>query len=344
MSAPHDRKDDISKDQVRVIRVTKLIDELLWAFPKSSPKEVSRLLTLRLFPSQPVENNHPQIYKQYKNMISVRKSQLNKWRACKDYGRPLKALQVTHRIEWEVEKSLPVELLLRVKAVGSKRRPRVEDAKPVGVWYEIPNRNRQLEYHDDFVSIRVLPQSGTVRVLAAKDFVDYKEFEDRVWDAFLKAELTTKECDSVVQKLRTTDRHKVFKVGPVTPFKIDYYKDSLGLELVADGSHPLHIEAHESWPTWIRPQLHAVGLQTEAITMLTEQIKLHLGVMQGIEKVSLKQAEATDKLVSAEDKLTKSVTRLARLLRLEGVRKKVREERGQKRLTDWDSTVLKEKS
>jgi hypothetical protein len=225
---------NITKDSVRV---TKVIDELIWAFPESSPRKIAELLTYRLYPSDPLEKHYNEVKTYYSNMISVRKSQLKKWRATKVYGRPQKALVSAHRFEWEVERGLPVDLLVKVKATAGLHLPRVEDAKPVGVWYVIPNRNRQLEYHDEFVSVRVMPQSGTVRILPAVD-LDYKEFEDRVWDAFLKAELTSKECDRIAQALRVSDRHKTFRVGPVTPFKIDYYRDSLGLVIGADGSHP----------------------------------------------------------------------------------------------------------
>jgi len=318
---------DLSKDSVRI---TQLIDSLLWSFPEASPRMIAQILTQRLYPNEPLENHLQEVKVQYSNMISVRKSQLKKWRACKTYGRPLKALQVAHRVEWmvgEEERGLAADLLVRVKAVAEKCRPRVEDVKPFGVWYVIPNRNRQLEYHDEFVSVRIMPQSGTVRILPAVE-MDYNKFENRVWDAFWKAELPMKECDRVVQTLRVRDEHRVFHVGPVTPFKIDFYKDSLGLGLRADGSHPDHIESHEGWPTWVQPLIRSTGRQIEAnekqtaaITALTEQITLHLAVMAGIEKATLKLSAAADKLY--------------KFAKADRAHKKEKEEKSQRKLTEY---------
>jgi hypothetical protein len=322
---------NVTKDSVRV---TKVIDELIWAFPESSPRKIAELLTYRLYPSEPLEKHYNEVKTYYSNMISVRKSQLKKWRATKVYGRPQKALVSAHRVEWEVEQGLPVDLLVKVKATAGGCRPRVEDVKPVGVWYVIPNRNRQLEYHDAFVSVRVMPQSGTVRILPAVD-LDYKEFEDRVWDAFLKAELTSKECDQIAQALRVSDRHKTFRIGPVTPFKVDHYKESLGLTILADGSHPEFLEVIEGWPSWPRPlissimsQIQANGKQTEAITLLTEQIRLHLEVMKGIDTSTRLNAEATKKLAEVVD-------RLYRLMGFEKSRRRQLTEKDQKKLSDF---------
>ena len=120
--------------------------------------------------------------------------------------------------------------------------------------------------------------------------------------AFLKGGLDPKRAEVKSRLLVPSERHRTFKVGPVTPFKIDFYKDPLGLTIKADGSHPEHIEAVEGWPSWIKPQLRALGAQTEAITALTEQIKLHLEVMKGI-------GEATKDLKVSTDLLRKTLSR-----------------------------------
>ena len=275
-------------------------------------------------------------------MIRVRKSQLKKHRATNVYARPLKALNASHRVEWGVEGGLPSMFLSVVKLAAEKCRPKVLDSKPVGVWYVIPNRNRQLMYLDPFVSVRVMPKSGTVRILQGKK-LNYLEFENQVWDAFNKSGLRTSDCDNVVVKLlKVRDRHRSFHVGPVTPFKIDFYKESCGLTILADGSHPDCVETIEDWPTWVQPliraqaaqtqsvtmQIKANEKQTEAITLLTDQIRLHLAVLQGINVGVEKQADVNEKLGEIVNSLYKVMKhKKAEKLSVTG--------RGQKKITDF---------
>lgn len=278
---------DLNKKQVRI---TERIDKFLWTFPNASPKEACRILEIP--------------YKKYHNMFSVRKSLLKKWRATKVKGRLPKPLVSAHRVEWSIERGVPMDLLVRVREEAGERKPRLEDPRPVDEWYVIPNRNRQCEFHNGHVTIRVFPKSGTCRILPAHE-MSYKELGDWVWEAFFKTGLTIKECDFLVKQLIVHDRHKTFRVGPVTPFKIDHYRESLGITLLADGTHPEHIEVHEEWPSWIRPQLRAQAKQTEAITALTEQIHLHLSVLKGIDESTKNQIKATENLTKATEKLTR---------------------------------------
>jgi len=199
----------------------------------------------------------------------------------KIYGRLPKPLLAAHRVEWSLEKPLDMPTLLVIGAVAGKRKPRLDQARPVGEWYVVPNRNNMREFHNEFVTVRVFPKSGTVRVLAGQD-MSFEVLRRHVTIAFLKAGLSLEQAELKSRLLVPAERHRTFRVGPVTPFKIDFYKDALGLTLKADGSHPEHIEAVEGWPSWIRPQLHAVHEQTDAIKELTEQIRLHLEVMKGI--------------------------------------------------------------
>ena len=233
-------KDNATNDRVTKRQgegITRIIDGILWSFPESTPKMVAKILAKRLYGTGADFDIHfGQLYDRYRNMIRVRKSQLKKWSSTKVYGRPHRVLEVTHRTEWELEGPLAIDLIEKVKIAGA-RFPRVEDEKPMGSWYTIPNRNRQLEYHDEWVSIRVMPQSGTVRILPAMD-LPYGEFENRVWDAFANAGLSTRECDRVIGTLVVSSRHRVFRIGPVSPFKVDFYKQSLGITLGADGSPP----------------------------------------------------------------------------------------------------------
>ena len=289
------------------LRVTRRIRNFLWRFPKAMPKEVCRILDLD--------------YKRYHNMVSVEKSRLKKFLAAKKKGRGLGPLE--HRVEWGTEKRLAPVVVGAVEFEALRRKPTRAQKKPFGEWYVIPNRNRMLFYRDDFVSIRVFPKSGTCRVLTSKP-MDWPQLKICVENAFFKAGLDLKDCEALSEQLAPSSRTRVFKVGPVTPFKIDFYKPSLGITIKANGSHPEHIEVPEDWPTWIKPQLNAIAAQTDAITKLTEQINLHLAVMKGINKSTKSSAKATENLVEATKDLRATIEVLAKSLQEKGIVRKLK--------------------
>ena len=228
-------------------------------------------------------------------MVSVEKCNLKKWMGTKVLGRLPKPLLSAHRVEWELEKPLDMVTLVRLGAEAAKCRPKLSDGRPVGKWYVIPNRNGMREFHNEFVTVRTFPKSGTVRILAGQD-MDFETLRRHVKIAFLKGGLDAETAELKSRLLVPAEKHRTFKVGPITPFKIDFYKDPLGLTLKADGSHPEHIEAVEGWPSWIKPQLKAISEQTGAITALTEQIRLHLEVMKGINDATKDLKVSTDLL------------------------------------------------
>lgn len=297
-------KDNLSNN---ALRVTQRIRKFLWRFPKAMPKEVCRILNLD--------------YKRYHNMISVEKSRLKKFLAAKKKGHVLGPLE--HRVEWGTEKCLAPAVVGAVEFEALRRKPGRDEKKPFGEWYVIPNRNRMLFYRDDFVSIRVFPKSGTCRVLPVKP-MDWVQVKICVENAFFKAGLDLRDCEALSEQLAPSSRSRVFKVGPVTPFKVKFYEPSLGITIKADGSHPEHIEVDENWPTWIKPQLKAIAKQTEAITKLTEQMNLHLGVMKGINKSTRSSAKATANLVKATEDLRKTISILAKSLEEKGLLEKLR--------------------
>ena len=288
----------------KIVNVTDKIDKFLWRFPRAKPKEVCSGLGLPY-------GDKKRGVKGYGHMVATRKNLLKKYINSEVKGRLPKPLLSAHRVEWEIERGVAIDKLLKVKAAAERCKPRLEDPRPVGVWYVIPNRNRQLEFHDDWVSIRLFPGTGTCRIQPSKE-MDYKELGDHVWEAFLNGGLSTKECDELLLHLEVGPKLKTFKVGPVTPFKIDYYKSSLGLVLQADGTHPEHIEGIENWPSWVKPliqsnfsQTEAQQKQTEAITLLTEQMKLHLSVLGGINENFRLNVGATQDLKAAAAALAK---------------------------------------
>jgi intein/homing endonuclease len=216
----------------KLVNVTEKIDKFLWKYPESTPKEVCRCLGLAY--KKDISHKIG-----YGHMVSTRKNLLKKFVNSEIKGHLPKPLVSSHRVEWEIEKDIPLALVLKLKVVAERLKPRLEDPRPVGFWYVIPNRNKQLEYHDDFISVRVFQGTGTCRILPV-GAVDFKDLSDYVWEAFLKGGLSTVECDSLLVHLEVSTRHKTFKV-PITiqrTFNIDHYKDALGLEIGGDGSHP----------------------------------------------------------------------------------------------------------
>lgn len=305
-------------------KVTERIRKFLWQYPHASPKEVCRILF----------GDDRQLYLKYRNMVSVEKSNLKKYLGTKVQGRLPKPLVSAHRVEWCLEKSLDMPTLLVLGETAGRQRPQLSDPRPVDVWYVVPNRNNMREFHNEFISVRVFPKSGTVRILPGQD-MDFATLQRHVKIALLKGGLPEDVADLKARLLIPGEKHRTFRIGPVTPFKIDFYKESLGLEIGADGSHPEHIETRESWPSWPKPliestsrQILANEKQTEAITLLTEQIKLHLSVMQGIDAATRLNADASQRLA-------KVVNKLYRVMRLEKARKKEAVKKGQKKLTDW---------
>jgi hypothetical protein len=183
-----------------------------------------------------------------------------------------------------------------------------------GAWYRSPNRNRQLEYFDEHVSIRVYPKSGTCRI-HLRQGMTFDEVRVHVEDAFARAlptrAILSESFGEMMNGLQVARRHRTFHVGPVAPFKVDFYRPSLGLDILADGSHPEHLEVRENWPAWIpslmefeRIQTRAIESNTKAVSEFASQISSHLHVMQGI-------GLATDRLNRAIQGLSQVIPRRA---------------------------------
>lgn len=221
-----------------------------------------------------------------------------------NYGRPLRSLTGVHRQEFGFKEPVPLGFVAVLEE-------KAYDYRVGGKWYRSPNRNRQLQYFDDRVSIRVYPKSGTCRILPLHRMT-YEELRVHVEDVFaavlpLRATLSD-SFGSMIRGLQIARQHRTFRVGPVTPFNVGYYEPSLGLRILADGSHPEYLEVHEGWPSWIprlfeaqRDQSSAIEGHTKVISDFTTQIQSHLHAMKGIGR--------------AADRLNETVTILTELLR-----------------------------
>lgn len=209
-------------------------------------------------------------YKKYRRLCWNIKSQTKKLLNSGVQGRLLSPLK--HREEMRVK--LPREVVDSVIFEASKRRPRKDDPKPFDEWYVTPNRNRMMLLRNDYVTIRIFPRSGTCRVLPSKP-MPYEWVQIAVQNAFFKAGIDLDISEKVGKSIEPSRKHRIFKVGPVTPFKIGHYRKSLGLTILADGTHPDFIETEEDFPSWIKPLLAAIAGNTKALDVLSKgQIQL----------------------------------------------------------------------
>jgi len=182
-------------------------------------------------------------------------------------------------------------------------------SSPATTSYSEEDKEKVIEQLKKNVAVRFrcgFCRMETCRVLPRRR-LDFESLKGAVQTAFFMAGLDFPVCESVSGKLEPQIRHRVFKVGTVTPFEIDFYRDSLGITIKADGSHPQHIEVPEDWPTWIKPQLQAIADQTEVIRRPTGQLRLHLQVMEGIKAVTGEQKTCTQKLTEAIEKFIKTL-------------------------------------
>lgn len=220
-------------------------------------------------------------------------------------GRPLNALASVHRVEFGFKDRVPVAY---VSALAQKAAAgRVE-----GVWYRSPNRNGQLEYFDSQVSVRVYPKSGTCRITPRESmrFGDVRVYvEDALAKGLPARALLSDAFSDMMNGLQLASRHRTFYVGQITPFKVGFYRQSLGLSILADGSHADHLEVHENWPTWIPPllefqrsQAQAIEANTKVLSDFASQIEKHLNAVRGIGK-------AADRLNEAVNNLTLTIRR-----------------------------------
>jgi hypothetical protein len=135
----------------------------------------------------------------------------------------------------------------------------------------------------------------------------YAEVRASVEDAFASGlsprALLSGSFGQMISTLGLAQRHRTFHIGPVTPFKVPFYKDTLGLDILADRSHPECLETHERWPSWIPPlfefersQASALERHTEVLSEFTSQIRLHLEALKEIALATADLRGVVDKL------------------------------------------------
>lgn len=255
--------------------VSSRIKEFFYKYPDATPKECCRTLGIS--------------HKIYGNRIRQIKHREAKWKqsivpTTKD-GQVLNPHNNVHRVEYFFRDPIPESfiILLEEKALNTRVK---------GAWYRSPNRNRQLYYFDDNISIYVYPKNRTCRILPRQP-ISFEDLRVKVENAFAEAiparVLLSDAFGEMIIGLQIKQRHRVFPVGLMIPFKNDFYKESLGLGACSDKSHLGHMEFHEYWPSWI-PELfrfhHSLGIAIEnynrILSEFSTQIKSHIEVMKGI--------------------------------------------------------------
>jgi hypothetical protein len=286
--------------------ISMAIKEYFNKYPNSAPRECCRQLGLDY-------RRYNGRVRKIKHDLKIRRQSISPVTHHNHDGRSLKPLVGIHRQEYRFAKPVPEDFVLILE---ERAQPcRVEKA-----WYRSPNRNRQLEYFNDYVSIRVYPKSGTCRILPHRT-MPFDELRVKVEDVFAKVlsakDLLSETFDHMINGLQVARRHRTFCIGPVTPFRIGFYRESHGLAILADRSHPEHLEVHESWPTWLSPLLEhqrnqdlALENNTKVVGEFSSQIRSHLHVMEGIGLAADRLDEATRNLVRAIDSWSNKKERL----------------------------------
>lgn len=271
-----------------------LIKKYFSRYPNSKPKECCIALGIS--------------YEKYGNRVKTIKCRLKKWResivsVTKDGG-VLKPLNPTHRIEYEFKDKIPVGYISILNEKAKQNRVH-------GEWYRSPSRNKQLQYINNDIFIRVYPKSGTCRILPSRTIL-YEEIRVKIDNAFARIlpsrVLLSDTYESMISGLQIKQRHRVFPVGPIFPFKNEFYRNSLGITILADKSHPNYLEVNEYWPTWI-PKLFeshsSLGFlienNTKTLAEFALQIKCHLEVMKGIGLATNQLNKTISKLNHAAD-------------------------------------------
>ncbi len=126
-------------------------------------------------------------------------------------------------------------------------------------WYRSANLNGQWCVRSGDVAIYVFPRSETCRV-RMKHPMDFVALRDAVEQAFVllfpkKAPwrlhpLVVEFSGKLLQEV--SSQHRNFYTGPLTPFRVDYYKRSHGLTIYNDRSHADYLEVLEESPNWMK--------------------------------------------------------------------------------------------
>lgn len=262
----------LSKKPLRSQGITSRIRNYLTVHPESMPKHVCKALGID--------------YETYRNMVSVVKSTL---RSHYGHGRPHRP----HRLVWTT--MLSSEDLTVVKGACA-------DHKVKHRWYRCSNRNRMICFIGDEASVKIW-ETGRVRIEPHMNMSE-KDCQDFLWETLVMgAGVHSKHANQIVNSLETASRHVVFPIGgSLPPFRINHYRNSLGISICADKSHVNALEIEESWPPWVKVLISRSLERAKADLALAKNLESHVEVMKDIRKEGKNIVSATEKLNEILDK------------------------------------------
>ena len=269
------------------------IDGLLLRYPAQPNRKIAEILGID--------------WKRHSHYIRNRRYILRKRGLISDtYGRvhwTLHRLRFTSRIDPDQY----VTLAARALPASTDRRA----TKPVGVWVRSGNRNRQLTFRSEHAKVTAWP-TGRVQVFST-GLPSLELIRDELRAALVLGGAITVEQGEQLPFPEPVADHRVFPVPIKTAppsWKIPHYRESLGLTILGDQSHPDAIEVIEEGPSWLKVKLASedrlakhIQAQTEVVSKLTEQLALHLEVQK-------KQALGLTELRDAVRELSRVISRL----------------------------------
>lgn len=178
-------------------------------------------------------------YNKYKQVIWNERCKLRKLISSR--ATPSTPSKVFHALRLKADLGEEVYRKARASCEG---RPR-----GFGCWYLTENRNGELAFVNDWILAWLFP-TGRFRAQLKRGVSSLPEALSWARVCLLALGMSEEDIAKVEFEM---SRHRVFYIGkPLPPFRVDAYKKPLGLEIYADGSHPLSLETTESYPDWAR--------------------------------------------------------------------------------------------
>jgi len=138
-------------------------------------------------------------------------------------------------------------------------------------WRQSSNRNRMLVFKDKLGSVQWF-ESGTAIVMP-KGSSRLADAKTLLWRAFswLDVMELSRLCDGSCTEF---EKHWVFDVGVALPrFKLPFFRDTHGLTIKSDGSHPGKLEVVETVPLYLQNFITTQNLMAQNIRSHLELIE-----------------------------------------------------------------------
>jgi len=183
------------------------------------------------------------------------------------------------------------------------------DNKSISRWYRTSNRNGEYAYKNALVLAFMWPSTGLYHANFRGDFTE-QEARKKAADSFEAGGISKDKADELANSLEFYHEHRVYPVESITPFEITNYKNSLGLRIYSDKSHPRNIEVDSFWPTWTRILIPTIEKLSDQIGLFSDQIELHLKVLAQINESFSSDTETRGQVLTNFVQLTHSLDKL----------------------------------